>query len=108
MQLEHSAVERAAEPALVRVLPRPVHDCERNVFVRRSGGKDDRANVGVLLVLDDAELCSKEGRVSLCTGTSLAGIIIRTRSLGLVDEVGIKDVELVALDDLGRRVVGAV
>lgn len=82
MQLEHSAVERAAEPALVRVLPRPVHDRERNVLVRRSGGKDDRANVGVLLVLDDAEFCRRGGPESVSARHNVAEVLRGTNARG--------------------------
>jgi hypothetical protein len=59
MQLQHSPIEAAPEPTLVRVLPGAVDDREGEVFVRRSGGEEDLTDVGVFFVLDDAVFCEK-------------------------------------------------
>lgn len=77
----HPSVERALEPALVRVLPGLVGDRERDVLVRRAGGEDERGQVGVVPVLDDA---------------------VRRRP-GLVDQVGVEDRELCVVGQSLKR-----
>ena len=69
----------------MRELPLAVDDPERDVFVRRAGAEVQQHGLVVARLLDD---------------------LVRRR-LGLVDEVRVEDVELVALHDLGRRVVRA-
>lgn len=81
-ELQHAAVEDAL-PAVSRVLgPLAPDDLEADVLVRRAGVEADEAVVGVVCLLD------------LVGGDN-----------GLVDQIRIKDVELVAFDNLGRRVL---
>jgi hypothetical protein len=56
---------------LVRMLPFPVDDLERNVLVGRAGGEDDGGDLGLVFVFDDA---------------------VGGRFLG-VDEIGIEDAD---------------
>lgn len=53
VELEHAAVKRRAEAALVRVLPLLVDDLECNVLVRRAGAEDDGRDLGLDLVAHD-------------------------------------------------------
>lgn len=85
VQVEDATLEEALEPALVAALPLAVEDLERHVLVGRTCGEADDAEVRAVRRLD-----AEGGR------------------LGLVDEVGVEDVELVALDRLGRGVVVVV
>lgn len=50
---------------------------------------------------------SAHGRGGELGGRGKGGERGRTRGFRLVEQVGVEDVELVALDDLGRGVVGA-
>ena len=82
-QVQDAALKRALEAALVAVAPLLVDDPERNVLVGRACDEADHARrvvhtVGVLLDL------------------------VRGR-LGLVDEVVVQDVELVALPKTRTR-----
>ena len=69
----------------VRELPFAIDNSERDVFVWRPCHKVQEDRILVTRLLDD---------------------LVRRR-LGLVDEIWVEDVELVALHDLGRRVVRA-
>ena len=84
-QLEDVVMELAAEAPLVAVFPLLVHDLEGDVLVGRPGGdaEDDEFPVGSRRHLEGGRLA-------------------------LVDQVRVEDVELVALDDLGRGVVEVV
>ncbi|CAN0879886.1 hypothetical protein LINGRAHAP2_LOCUS13349 [Linum grandiflorum] len=84
--MQYPALESALESLLVRVLPLLVHNPESDILVRRSSVEPD-----------DARLIT----------TSISINRIR-RSLGLVHQVGVEDVELVSLNDLRRRVVVVV
>ena len=70
----------------MRVLPIITNNSESDIFVWRSRAELKQNSIFVSWFLDD---------------------LVRRR-LGLVDEVRVEDVELVALHDLGRRVVRAV
>lgn len=85
-QLEDTIGELAAEAVSVRVLPLPVHDLEGDVLVRRAR-------------------VEPQGPKVLVVGTGLEEVLRRG---ALVDQVRVEDVELVTLDDLGRRVVEVV
>ena len=85
VEMQDAALVDALETALVRVLPLAVDDFEGQVDVRRAG-----------LEADDAKVARFRG---------LEHVLGRD---ALVDEVGVKEVELVALDRLGRRVVFVV
>ena len=84
-QLEDVVMELAAEAPLVAVLPLLVDDLEGDILVGRPGGD-----------AEDDEFAVRSGR-------HLEG-----GRLALVDQVGVEDVELVALHDLGRGVVEVV
>ena len=85
VKLQYSSIEATPEPLLMRVLPILVGNLEREIFVRRSGAEENNARIVVSFRLDDFVV----GR-----GT-------------FVDEIRVKDVEFVALDDFWRRIVGA-
>lgn len=82
---EHAPVEHALVPLLLLFRPLLVEDFECEVLVGGTGVEAEDAELGGVRLLDE----------------KLGGG-------GLVDEVGIEDAELVALDDLGRRVVVVV
>ena len=86
MQLENTLVENALEPMLLAHVPFFVDDSESQLFIRRTCLETDDERVGLALDVLEVEL----GR------------------LHLVVEVGVEDVELVALDCLGWRIVGVV
>jgi len=85
-QLEDPVGELAAEAVAMGVLPLAVDDLEGDVLVRR------------------ARVETQDPKV-LVVGTGLQEILRRGP---LVDQVRVEDVELVALHDLGRRVVEVV
>uniref|UniRef100_A0A8C3HVR3 Uncharacterized protein n=1 Tax=Chrysemys picta bellii TaxID=8478 RepID=A0A8C3HVR3_CHRPI len=85
-ELEDAVGELAAEAVAVRILPLPVDDLEGDVLVGRASVEAQDGEVLVVL-------------------TGLQEVLGRG---ALVDQVGVEDVELVALDDLGRRVVEVV
>lgn len=85
-KLKDVVVELTAEAPLVGVLPLAVDDLERDGLVGRPGGELEQRKVPVVAAGDELIL----------------------RCFGLVDEVWVEDVELVALDDLGRGVVHVV
>uniref|UniRef100_A0A9L0RK64 Uncharacterized protein n=1 Tax=Equus caballus TaxID=9796 RepID=A0A9L0RK64_HORSE len=85
-ELEDAVGELAAEAVAVRVLPLAVDDLEGDVLVGRPRVEAQRGEV-------------------LVVGARLQEVLGRG---ALVDEVGVEDVELVALHDLGRRVVEVV
>ena len=76
VEVEDAALERAPKPFLRRVLPLLVDDLERNVLVRGTGV--------------DAE----DARLAVLAPVRHDGV---RRSRGLVDEIGVEDVELVPL-----------
>uniref|UniRef100_A0ABI8ASY4 Uncharacterized protein n=1 Tax=Felis catus TaxID=9685 RepID=A0ABI8ASY4_FELCA len=85
-ELEDAVGELAAEAVAVGVLPLAVDDLEGDVLVGRPRVEAQRGEV-------------------LVVGAGLQEVLGRG---ALVDEVGVEDVELVALHDLGRRVVEVV
>ncbi len=85
-QLKDSIGELAAEAMAMGILPFTVHDLKCDVLVRRAGVEAQYSKVFVV-------------------GTGLEEVL---RSRALVDEIRVEDVELVALDDFGRRVVEVV
>ncbi|KAG2464255.1 CAAS1 protein, partial [Polypterus senegalus] len=82
-QLKDAVCKLAAEAMPVGVFPLPVDYLERNVLVGRPGVETQNCKVFVI--------CTRLQEV--------------LRSGALVDEVRVEDVELVALHDLGGRVV---
>lgn len=85
-KLKDPVGELTTEPMAVGILPLAVHDLKRYVLVRRA-----------CVEPQDPEV--------LVVGTGLQEVLRRGP---FVDQVGVEDVELVALDDLGRRVVEVV
>ena len=85
IQRQHPPLKCATESALPALVPLPVDDLERHVLVRRSGAEPQYAEVV---------------RVGL-----LEAVLRRGRP---VDEIGVEDVELVPLHDLGGGVVVVV
>lgn len=85
-QLKDAVSELTAEPVSMGVLPLAVYDLEGYVLVRRARVEPQNAEV-------------------LVVGTGLQEVLRRG---SLVDQVRVEDVELVALDDLWRRVVKVV
>ncbi|KFP30785.1 Putative uncharacterized protein encoded by CACTIN-AS1, partial [Colius striatus] len=85
-ELEDPVGERAAEAVAVGIFPLPVDDLEGDVLVGRP------------------RVEAQDGKVLVV----LAGLQEVLGRGALVDEVGVEDVELVALDDLGRGVVEVV
>lgn len=82
-QLENIVVKLAAEAPFVRILPLPVDDFESDVLVRRTGANAKNGKIRVLFALNARVL-----------GRHL-----------FVNQVRIEDVELVALDNFGRRII---
>ncbi|KFR13739.1 Putative uncharacterized protein encoded by CACTIN-AS1, partial [Opisthocomus hoazin] len=85
-ELEDAVGKLAAEAVAVGILPLPADDLEGDVLVGRPG------------------LEAQDGEVLVV----LAGLQEVLGRRALVDEVGVEDVELVALHDLGGRVVEVV
>lgn len=85
VQLQDAAIELTPEAVLLLVVPLLVHDLEGHVLVRRA-----------CVEADDEEV------------SRVCGLQVVRRRDGLVDEVRVEDVELVALHALGRRVVVVV
>ncbi|KFW81253.1 Putative uncharacterized protein encoded by CACTIN-AS1, partial [Manacus vitellinus] len=85
-ELEDAVGELAAEAVAVGILPLPVDDLEGDVLVGRP------------------RVEAQDGKVLVV----LAGLQEVLGRRALVDEVGVEDVELVALHDLGGRVVEVV
>lgn len=85
-QLEDAVGKLAAEAVSMRVLPFAVDDLKSNVLIGRPGVKTQDAKVLVI-------------------GAWLKEVL---RGGALVDQVWVKDIELVTLDDFGRRVVKVV
>lgn len=85
-QLEDAVGELAAETMAMRVFPFTVDDLKRDVLVRRPGVKTQ-----------DTEVLVVEAR--------LQEVLWRG---ALVDQVWVKNIKLVSLDDFGRRVVKVV
>lgn len=85
-QLEDPVGKLATEAVSVRVLPLPVDNLKGNVLVRRAGVEPQNAKVFIL-------------------GTGLQEVL---RGRALVNQIRVENVELVALDDLGRWVVEVV
>mmetsp|Transcript_14244 Transcript_14244/g.38201 ORF Transcript_14244/g.38201 Transcript_14244/m.38201 type:complete len:206 (-) Transcript_14244:1515-2132(-) len=81
-QVKHSAIKRATKATLVRVLPRPLHNFEREILVRSACHETEDARVRMVRRLKP-----------------------KGRSLCAVDEIRVVHVELVALDRFRRRVV---
>lgn len=92
-------VEAALEVAisLGTVIPLFVHDPESNVLVGRAGNEPDQATVVLA-----------SGGKRLAPLSAILSLDSEGRSSGWIDEVGVEDVELVALHDLGWRVVVVV
>lgn len=85
-QLEDPVGKLTTEAVSVRVLPFPVDNLEGNVFVRRARVEPQDPKVFILWTgLKEVLWCG-----------------------ALVNQVRVENVELVALDDLGRRVVEVV
>eukprot|EP00303_Exanthemachrysis_gayraliae_P014458 CAMPEP_0206023846 /NCGR_PEP_ID=MMETSP1464-20131121/37185_1 /ASSEMBLY_ACC=CAM_ASM_001124 /TAXON_ID=119497 /ORGANISM="Exanthemachrysis gayraliae, Strain RCC1523" /LENGTH=198 /DNA_ID=CAMNT_0053397843 /DNA_START=55 /DNA_END=648 /DNA_ORIENTATION=- len=87
VELVHAAVKSVLEAALVREFPLAVHDLESNVLVGRPGVEFNY----------DGVRGSRGVREQLVLG-----------GLRAVDQVGVEEVELVALHHLGRRVIVVV
>lgn len=85
-QLKDAIGELASETMAMRILPFAIHDLKRDVLVRWPGVKTQNPEVFVVE----------------------AGIQEILRRGAFVDEIGVEDVELVTLDDFGRRVVEVV
>lgn len=85
-ELEDPVGKLTAESVAVRVLPLAVDDLERDVLV--GGPRVEAQHPEVAVVLGGLQEVLRRG--------------------ALVDQVGVEDVELVALHDLGRRVVEVV
>jgi hypothetical protein len=85
MQLQNAPVKGALESVPLGHLPLTVHDCERNVFVRRSG-VESYCHCVVGPIRFEEEL----------------------RGFRLVSQVWVEDIELVTLNDFWWRVVGVI
>ena len=81
-KVQDPAIEHALVSHPVAVVPGAVQDLKRNVLIRRAGMESDDHCVRVVRLLD-----------------------MECRRLRFVDEIWIKDVELVSLHDLGWRVI---
>jgi len=79
-------LELAPEASAVRILPRAVNHLERKIIVRCPGHKPKDGKAGLVWDCRQLEL----------------------GSFGSVDQIREKDVKLVSLDDLGRRVIAVV
>ncbi len=92
-------VKAALESSLLfgAVVPFAIHDPEGKVFVRRAGDETDKASI----------LLASGGK-RLALAPAVFPDDLESRGLGFVDEIRVKDVESVALDDLGRGVVMVV
>lgn len=88
-------VKAASEAALTlcAVVPLFVDDTESNVFVRRSSDKADEARV-----------FSSSRRKRFTPLASVLALDAESWRFSCVDEIGVKNVELVALNDLGREI----
>ncbi|CAN0879895.1 hypothetical protein LINGRAHAP2_LOCUS13353 [Linum grandiflorum] len=84
--MKYPTFKSTLEPLLVRELPLLIHNPESDILVRRPGVEPD-----------DARL--------VATSVSIDSV---RRSLGLVDQIRVEDVELVTLNGLGRWVVVVV
>jgi hypothetical protein len=87
MQLENATIELAFKAISVRIFPGSIHDLEGNVFIRRACNKPQQNRLFPTL------------RILLDT--------VRRRLL-FINEVGIENIKLVALNNLGWRVVDIV
>lgn len=85
-QLEDVVVELTAKPSFVGVFPLAVDDLEGDILVGRPRGELEEGKI--LIVLARYELV--------------------LRSLLLVDQIGVENVEFVALNDLRRWVIHVV
>lgn len=85
VQIQRPAVEHALKAMALGHLPLLVDDLERDVFVGGSSTESDHKGVWGVRSLQEV-----------------------LRGLGLVQQVGVEDVELVALDGLRRRIVDVV
>lgn len=86
VQLQYSAIKTAFESFLVGVFPFSIDNPERNVFVRWTADEPDQHSFG---------------------GTRFFLYAI-SRCPVLVNEVRIKYIEFVSLNNLGRRIVGII
>lgn len=82
---ENASAEEASETCFISIIPFFIEDSEREVFVGRASRELDDAVIWIL------------GRFEEILGR-----------LALIDELRVEDVELVALDILGRRIIGVV
>lgn len=72
IKLQHASIKRAPKSPPMRILPFPIHDPERQILVRRTGGEEQENGIGVAGLFDD---------------------LVGWRG-GLVDQVWVEDVEL--------------
>ena len=82
IQRKHTALERGSKPSLPRTIPLAIDDLEGNIFIRRSRMK-----------ANDAKFIRVGGLQKIL------------RRLVLVNEIWVKDVELIALHSFRGRVV---
>lgn len=96
MQLQDALVEAAAKAAFVprAIIPFFVEDAEGQVLVGRPAHEPDQAGI----------LFARRG-VRLASTAAILPLDLVSGRTGLVNEVGIEDIELIALDHLGRRIV---
>lgn len=85
IQREHSTLKRALEASFTRAIPFAIDDFERDILVWRTGMKANDAKLIRVRRLEE-----------------------ELRRLRSVDEVGVKDVKLVALHDLWWRIIEIV
>ena len=85
VELEDTPVERTLESMPLGHFPLSIDDCERDILVRGASMEADRESVIGAVRLE-----------------------VELWRLRLVCQVRVEDVELVALDDLGRRVLRVV
>ena len=85
-KLKNIIMELTSETTLIGVIPFSVHYFEANVFIGRTSAKTNESKVSIFR-----------------TGRYFEG-----RSLGLIDEVGIENIELIALHHFRGRVIHIV
>jgi hypothetical protein len=82
IQRQHPPLESTPKPPLSTLIPLPIDNLERHIFIRRPGTEPQNAKVLCICPLQEI-----------------------LRSLGLVNEIGIKYIEFVPLHNLGRWII---